>query len=280
MDFQKGEEDAAMDFIKAACEGGVHFLFFEDGDFSPRVNRKLIERIARYNAELLANFDTNHIWRMPMGAQMRWDDLVKDGKVDMETIELLRDAHFKYLFISIESVSPKVLQNMNKRQLQDEDQESGLELLREVFGVLSANAIEFGISTIAGYEGDTFESFQETIKTIRSLRPKEIYIEAAKVYPGTSLSAGMDSKIGSFYSRHILGQVDVTLLQDEIDNKVHLATDLWPEDNGCLTLLPQDELRKYYEWVEAFLMTPYNFYHYEKSGTGAFQRVRDIWIGM
>ena len=278
MGFQRGDVDAAMNFIKKACEGGPEFLFFEDGDFSPRVNRELIERIAEYYEGILANF--NGIYCLPLGAQMRWDDLVKDGKVDMETIRLLRAAHFRYLLISIESVNPKVLESMNKGQLNGMDQSAGMGLLKEVFSALSEHNIEFGISTIAGYEGDDFESFQKTIRTIYALRPREIFVEAAKVYPGTNLSRGNNNQVGSFYSRHVLGQADVAFLLGEMNGKLHLATDLWPEDDGCLTLLPPDELRKYYEWIEEFLRVPsdYYFYHYKKTEAGAFKQVMDNWI--
>ena len=59
-------------------------------------------------------------------------------------------------FISIESVNPKVLESMNKGQLNGMDQSAGMGLLKEVFSALSEHNIEFGISTIAGYEGDDF----------------------------------------------------------------------------------------------------------------------------
>ncbi len=93
----------------------------------------------------------------------KWFAFYRCQFADRETIELLKESGCEGVFLGIESGSNKILENMNKSATIEKYQK-GLELLNE-YGITSF------ASFIVGFPGETYETFQETLKFIKECNP-------------------------------------------------------------------------------------------------------------
>jgi len=186
---------------------------------------------------------------MQFGAQLRWDNFIlENGEVDTASIELFRAAGFKYFFLSIESTSSEALGNMGKKQLQSLSDERREEIIKNVFAALKEAGIDYGICTIRGYEGDTRESFERTIRTIAEIKPKYIFIEIAKVYPGTP-DAENFADPGVLEDIYTWGGVEGEELEttlSKLRRKLFMAAPgtISPEEDGFLIMIDPEEARR------------------------------------
>lgn len=243
MEFRTGDVDRAIGFVREAKALGYEYLFFEDGEFSPRINtvRQLLERLAEDDS-----------CGMDFGAQLRWDNFVKaDNEIDRAHIDLFKKAGFKYLFLSIESVCSAALENMNKRQLADADREERIRVIKRVFTALSQAGIDYGISTIIGYEGDSIEEFERTIRLIADVEPKYVFIETAKVYPATPCAK-------RFVQQGVIEDVYTWGESQEggLDGKLFLVAkgSISPEDDDSLVMIDPKEAKKWLELAGRILL--------------------------
>lgn len=254
VEFKKGDIGKAIEFIRAAKAEGYDYLFFEDGEFSPYVDtvRRLLEHLAE-----------DESCRMDFGAQLRWDNFVKpNDELKMEDIELFKKAGFKYLFLSVESVSSEALRNMAKMQFANLDCEQRIEIIKQVFGALRQAGIDCGISTIMGYEGDSIEGFEQTIRTIADLGPKYVFIETAKVYPGTPDSRRF-MQPGIIEDVYTWGERREEVFGDRLFMAEKGA--ISPEDDDSLVMIKPEEAKKWLESAGRILMESGYVYYGSKA---------------
>lgn len=110
---------------------------------------------------------------------LNWFSYFRCGHADEEAIELAARSGCKGVFLGIESGSNAILKNMNKAATVDKYR-WGIEMLRKY------NILTFA-SFIAGFPGETRETFQESVDFIRQAHPDYYRILLWYCEPGTPI---------------------------------------------------------------------------------------------
>jgi radical SAM superfamily enzyme YgiQ (UPF0313 family) len=123
-------------------ERGVRNVFFVDDNFigNKPLARELLRALAAYQRE--------HDYNFRFGTEASLN-LAQDE----ELMQLLREAHFQWVFIGIESPDPESLKETKKYQNTREDM---LDSLRKIY----AHAIDVFAGFIVGFDHDTIETFE------------------------------------------------------------------------------------------------------------------------
>lgn len=142
--------------------GARHFIFEDDAiTLNERWSRELCEGILRDKMDFT--------WC----AQTRADSLTR------ETALMLKKAGCCRLCFGVESGSPTILKNLNKRQ-RVEDVVEAFRVCKEV-GLLAA------MSLIIGSPGEDATTLQETRNLLARTNPEVIGVNVLRIYPGTTL---------------------------------------------------------------------------------------------
>lgn len=143
--------------------GGVHNVVFVDDTFNVPIKR--FKELCRRLIERGDGFD--------------WYSYLRCSNIDEEAVELAAQSGCKGVFLGIESASNLILKNMNKAAT-IETYARGVSLLRR-HGILS-----FG-SFIAGFPGETEQTFGETVDFIRRTGLDFYRIQLWYCEPGTPI---------------------------------------------------------------------------------------------
>jgi len=153
--------DTVISFIKEVALAGFQAIFFEDSTFT--ADREWTMHLLR---EIIHSGIT-----IPKGAQTRMD------RLDPEMIQLMKQAGFAYIFPGIESFDDNVLRGINKQ--------IRVKTIINTLGKLRKAGIEYGVSVVRGFPKDSEEIFASTLDRLLELQPRYIFLECAKIYPGT-----------------------------------------------------------------------------------------------
>jgi radical SAM superfamily enzyme YgiQ (UPF0313 family) len=146
------------------------------------------------------------------GVQARYDPL------NNSFLDALAAANVRYIFTSLESLSPEVLRRMNKGQHGDpEEIYASYKRIRE-------HGIEYMISFIGGMQNEPFWSVPATAAFIPLLSPRHIAFEIAKVYPGTSDAVMYQKEHG----------VNVAEAYSSFTNLAPYSANVPIEERGCV----------------------------------------------
>ena len=129
------------------------------------------------------NFAGNRAWTReflqtirPM--KLRWNAAVSlDAAGDPELLDLMRDSGCRSLFIGFESIRPQSIRSVHKGQNRIEDYEKAV---REIH----KRGIMVNASFVFGLDGDTPETFPETLRWIVKNRIETVTSHILTPYPG------------------------------------------------------------------------------------------------
>lgn len=172
--------DTVVSYLKRLVTSGFQAIFYEDSTFTLDRERtmQLLHAIVREGI------------RLPSGAQTRMD------RLDPEMIELMRKARFTYIYPGAESFDDGVLRSINKRLT--------VEQIFATVEELKKAGIEFGVPVARGFPGDSEEIYAATLRTLLELEPHYVFLESAKIYPGTGWSRAFgESTIQKAYDKGI-----------------------------------------------------------------------------
>lgn len=113
--------------------------------------------------------------------KLKWNAAVSlDAAGDGELLDLMRDTGCRSLFIGFESIRPQSIRSVHKGQNQIEDYERAV---REIH----SRGIMVNASFVFGLDGDTPETFPETLRWIVENRIETVTSHILTPYPGTVL---------------------------------------------------------------------------------------------
>lgn len=142
-------------------------VFFYDDNFiiTKRSAKKLLAQMIRQNV------------RPAFSAQIRVDSVCKNGRIDHELLQLLKEAGCFLVYLGLESVNPETLAAFNKGQEVD-DIRGGLAALHS-YGIATHGMFVFGADT------DTPESLQATCDFAIENNISSVQFLALTPLPGT-----------------------------------------------------------------------------------------------
>ncbi len=175
--------DKVIDYIVQLSAAGFEAVFFEDATFTLDRRRTiaLLDKLI-----LLKECGVN----LEYGTSTRYD------RLDDELITKLVQAGFTYIYAGSESYSDAVLERIHKR-LTVREIIDRTKRLKEI-------GIRVGAPIARGFTGDNEQIFAYNLKVILQLQPEYLFIEGAKIYPGTVWSREYGEKeVHELYNRGI-----------------------------------------------------------------------------
>jgi radical SAM superfamily enzyme YgiQ (UPF0313 family) len=113
------------------------------------------------------------------GLRIEWRASTRTDCVSLEMLELMREAGCLTLDFGVESGSPTILKNLNKKQK--------IEDVVNAFAWCKKLGIKAGFNVIIGAPGETRATIEETKNLIKKTKPTYISPNPLRVYPGTAL---------------------------------------------------------------------------------------------
>jgi len=110
----------------------------------------------------------------------KWNCLARVDQVDLEMMQLMKQAGCEKISFGVESGSPQVLKNIHKG--------ISLDRIKEAFNLASRVGIESMAFFMIGNPGETEETITESIKFARKLKSTSTLFGITQVYPGTGLA--------------------------------------------------------------------------------------------
>ena len=150
----------------------VEWLVSENG--YERVN--IVDDIFTLNKARIEEFCHGILNR---GLHIRWRSQTRVDCVSLELLELMREAGCQFLTFGVESGSPTILKNLNKRER--------IEDIVNAFAWCKKADIKATFNVIIGAPGETRATIEETRNLIRKTRPDNISTNPLRIYPGTAL---------------------------------------------------------------------------------------------
>jgi len=113
------------------------------------------------------------------GLHIEWRAQTRADCVSLEILELMREAGYRVLIFGVESGSPPILKNLNKKQR--------IEDVVNAFAWCRKAGIKTIFNVIIGAPGETRATIEETRNLIKKTRPTIISTANLRIYPGTTL---------------------------------------------------------------------------------------------
>ena len=113
------------------------------------------------------------------GLRIEWRSATRADCVSLEMLELMREAGCQFLSFGVESGSPTILKNLNKKQK--------IEDVVNAFAWCKKAGIKTHFNVIIGAPGETRATIEETRNLIKKTRPSELSVALLRIYPGTAL---------------------------------------------------------------------------------------------
>ena len=108
-----------------------------------------------------------------------WKTQTRTDCVDLDLLKLMYKAGCRLIAYGVESGSPTILNNLNKKE--------DLDSITNAFQWTKEAGIESTFNVIVGSPGETQATLQETKNIIKKARPDHIATAALRGYPGTAL---------------------------------------------------------------------------------------------
>lgn len=169
-----------IDSIKAAAPKSI--FFYDDNFILSKARTKLL--LARMIREGL---------NVPFSAQIRVDSVCKNGRVDHELLQLLREAGCFLVYMGLESANPATLAAFNKQQSVS-DMAGGLKALHS-YGIKTHGMFVFGS------DADTPESLRETVDFAIAHDIASVQFMVLTPLPGTRQTAKFEAA-GRIFTRN------------------------------------------------------------------------------
>ena len=113
------------------------------------------------------------------GLGIEWGAQTRADCVSLKMLELMREAGCQWLIFGVESGSPTILKNLNKKEK--------IEDVVNAFAWCKKVGIKAGFNVIIGAPGETKATIEETRNLIKKCRPTYLSTAILRVYPGTAL---------------------------------------------------------------------------------------------
>jgi len=113
------------------------------------------------------------------GLRIGWRSQTRADCVSLELLELMREAGCQFLTFGVESGSPAILKNLNKRER--------IEDIVNAFAWCKKAGIKATFNVIIGAPGETRTTIEETRNLIRKTKPDYLSTANLRAYPGTAL---------------------------------------------------------------------------------------------
>ena len=152
--------------LKIISEYGFKLLKFHDSTFT------LNEERARRICELM----------IEEGLDFSWSCETRADHLSPELLRVMKKSGCRLICIGVDSGSPEVLERIGRR-ISVREMERGFEMARSA-GIKTRAYVTFGLP------GETEKSVRETLKFLERVRPDQIMLSLATVYPGTELEKG------------------------------------------------------------------------------------------
>jgi len=110
---------------------------------------------------------------------IEWRAGTRADCVSLEMLELMKEAGCQFLSFGIESGSPTVLKNINKKQK--------IEDVVNAFAWCKKVGIKTIFNVMIGAPGETRATIEETKNLIKKTRPSDLSVAVLRIYPGTAL---------------------------------------------------------------------------------------------
>lgn len=216
-------------------ERDVEELYLMDPVFN--LNAERAKEICRF----LAMHNTRGI---PVHTEV-WAEFIDD-----ELASLMRDAHFSYIEVGLQTTDDNVLATVERR----------LRLQKFLDGIASLKkySLPFEVQLIYGLPGDTRETFRKSLNFAAALDPSHLSVFRLMVLPGTELwrkAASLDLEYDSeppYYvrSHFSMGQADI-----RYGREVKKALD-WLEPFHTIRVLRRERGITYTDIIDAWMGSP------------------------
>ena len=113
------------------------------------------------------------------GLRIEWRSQTRADCVSLELLELMREAGCQFLTFGVESGSPTILKNLNKRER--------IEDIVNAFAWCKKADIKATFNVIIGAPGETRATIEETRNLIKKTKPDYLSTANLRAYPGTAL---------------------------------------------------------------------------------------------
>ena len=113
------------------------------------------------------------------GLHIKWRAQTRADCVSLEMLGLMRDAGCQSLVFGVESGSPTILKNLNKKEK--------IEDVVNAFAWCKKVGIRNQFNVLIGSPGETRATIEETRNLIKKTRPTYVSTSNLRVYPGTAL---------------------------------------------------------------------------------------------
>jgi len=111
--------------------------------------------------------------------RIKWSAQTRTDCVSKETLTLMKEAGCRVLQFGVESGSPTILKNLNKRE-KIEDAVSAFTWCQKV-------GIKTQCNIMVGAPGETRSTIEETKALIRQIRPDYLNVNILRIFPGTEI---------------------------------------------------------------------------------------------
>ncbi len=155
------------DAERLAKDWGIKEIFFQDDTFN--LNRKWAEEILRLIIKRKLN--KKLCFRTPCR--------VNENLIDLDLLDMMKEAGFWLIFYGVESGSQIMLDRMNKGTTLDE--------IKRAFKLTQEAGIKAEASFIVGLPGETADTIQDSIKLYKEIKPDWGGFTRAIPFPGTEL---------------------------------------------------------------------------------------------
>lgn len=155
------------DVERLAKDWGIREVFFQDDTFN--VNRKWAEEILKLIIKRKLN--KKLCFRTPCR--------VNSKLIDLDLLDMMKEAGFWLIFYGVESGSQVMLDRMNKGTTIDE--------IKKAFRLTQEAGIKAEASFIVGLPGETADTIQDSIKLYKEIKPDWGSFTRAIPFPGTEL---------------------------------------------------------------------------------------------
>jgi anaerobic magnesium-protoporphyrin IX monomethyl ester cyclase len=116
------------------------------------------------------------------GLKFKWSCETRADFLTEELLQIMKKAGCILICIGVDSASQRVL-NMNGRHID-------VETMKRAFDLAKNLDINVRAYVTFGLKGETKESVEETIKFLQDVKPFQIMLSLATIYPGTDLEGG------------------------------------------------------------------------------------------
>lgn len=172
-----------IDYVAQLYHAGFEAVFFEDATFTLDRRRTI-------------TFLDKLIDLKRQGVALEYGTSTRCDRLDDELITKLAQAGFTYIYAGSESYSDDILKNINKKLTVKE--------IIDKTKKLKEAGIRVGAPIARGFPGDNEQIFSHNLRVILQLQPEYLFIEGAKIYPGTVWSRNYGEKtVHELYDKDI-----------------------------------------------------------------------------